>query len=321
MGLRFDYLNGYIPAQHVPASEFVGPRDYPRYDNLPNWKDVSPRVGVSYDLFGDGRTAIKWNLGRYVESMATGIAGAVNPALATTNTRTTRSWGDVNGDFIPQESELGASSNRNFGTANVGIRYADNTVTGWGNRAKDWETSVSMQHEVRPGLSVDVGYYRRTRGNFRVTDNLFVTPEDFNEFCVTAPVDSRLPDGGGYQVCGLYDIVPTQFGRNDNVITLSKNFGKQSEVYDGVDIAARVRLPGGLMVQGGTSTGRIKTNTCFAIDSPQALLNCDVAPPFLTQIRLRECTGCPGGVSRPVLPTRVCPGQKSLRRGPHLQRR
>ena len=115
-------------------------------------------MGLAYDVFGNGKTTLKWNLGRYVEAMATGIAGAVNPPLATSNTRMTRSWTDRNGDFVPQEDELDASSNANFGTDRVGTSYADNTVTGWNTREKNWETSVSVQRELRPGLALDVGY-------------------------------------------------------------------------------------------------------------------------------------------------------------------
>jgi hypothetical protein len=285
LGVRLDYLNGDVPAQHVPASRFSPARDYPAYENLPNWKDLAPRLGLAYDISGTGRTILKWNLGRYVEAMATGIAGAVNPPLATSNTRTTRSWTD-NGDFIPQENELGASSNTNFGTAQVGTRYADDTVTGWDTREKNWETSISVEHELRQGLALNAGYYRRTRGNFRVTDNLLWEPSEFDEFCVTAPVDARLPDGGGNLICGLYNITPTKFGRNDNIVTLDTRFGEQTEVYDGVDVVASARLPGGISFQGGTSTGRIATNRCFIIDSPQELRFCDVRPPFQTQIKL-----------------------------------
>ena len=46
-----------------------------------------------------------------------------------------------------------------------------------------------------------------------MTDNQLVTPADYDPYCVTAPVDTRLPGGGGYQVCGLYDIKPAKFGQ------------------------------------------------------------------------------------------------------------
>ncbi len=85
------------------------------YKDLPNWKDIEPRLGLSYSLFGNSKTILKWNIGRYVEAMATGIAGAVNPPLATSNTRASRAWNDANSDFIPQANELGALNNTNFG--------------------------------------------------------------------------------------------------------------------------------------------------------------------------------------------------------------
>ena len=65
-GLRFDYFNGYVPEQHVPAVRFVGARDFAPVRGVPNWTDLNPRLGGSYDLFGTGRTALKASLGRYV---------------------------------------------------------------------------------------------------------------------------------------------------------------------------------------------------------------------------------------------------------------
>ena len=57
-GLRFDYFNGYVPEQSTPASTFVPAREFAAVHNVPNWKDVNPRLGASYDLFGNGRTAL-----------------------------------------------------------------------------------------------------------------------------------------------------------------------------------------------------------------------------------------------------------------------
>jgi hypothetical protein len=59
-----------------------------------------------------------------------------------------------------------------------------------------------MQHQLRTGLGVSVGYFRTWYGGFLVTDNLAVKPSDYDEYCVTAPVESRLPNSGK-QLCGL----------------------------------------------------------------------------------------------------------------------
>jgi hypothetical protein len=61
---------------------------------------------------------------------------------------------------------------------------------------------------------------------------------------------------------------------------LARNYGKQTRVYNGVDVTTSARLPHGVSLSGGFNMGRVETNRCFAVDSPQELFNCNVKPPF-----------------------------------------
>jgi hypothetical protein len=284
-GLRFDWVNASVPAISLPAGRFVPARTFPEVENVPNWKDFSPRLGASYDLFGDGKTAVKASLGRFIEGVSlitfTRLANPQTAAVAFAN----RAWTDSNGDFLPQENELGPLSDIGFGGTRVRTRYDTDAINGWGKRGYNWEVTGAVQREVFAGTSVNVGYFRRWYGNARVTDNLAVGPSDFDPFCVTAPVDARLPNGGGHQVCGLYDVTPAKFGLVENVITLASKFGDQREVHDSVDVSVNARLARGIIVSAGTATGRTLVEGCYTIDSPQNLLNCRVAPPFQTQIK------------------------------------
>src|SRR5205814_1214635 len=56
LGLRYDYFNGEVPAQHLAATRFLPATDFAPVKEVPNWKDLSPRLGVSYDLFSDHKT-------------------------------------------------------------------------------------------------------------------------------------------------------------------------------------------------------------------------------------------------------------------------
>jgi hypothetical protein len=285
VGVRADYVNVYVPEQHLAAGRFVPVRDFAPVYNVPNWKDVSPRLGASYDLFGNGKTALKGSLGRFMVTTGAVTLGRIANPVQASVLNATRAWQDVNGDFIPQEGELGPVSPSTFGTVNITTRYDDNYKEGYGKRADNWEASASIQHELVPGMSVSAGYFRRWYGHFPVTDNLAQTPADFSPYCVTAPVDPRLPGGGGQPICGFYDVSETKFGKVDNLITFADHFGTQQEVYDGVDLTFDARLPKGVVVSGGLNTGRTRTDRCFVVDSPQELLYCKVAPPFRTQVK------------------------------------
>jgi carboxypeptidase family protein len=280
LGVRFDYLNGMVRDQHMPAGTFVPARDFQAVKNVPNWADINPRLGIAYDLFGNGKTAVKAFLGRYVNFEAFGITTANNPSsLLVLNA--TRTWTD-NGDYVPQESELGPLSDTAFGQVRQATtRYADDVLHGFGVRPYNWQTSFQVQHELKPGLAVNFGYFRTWYGNFTVTDNLAVGPTDFSPYCITAPSHPHLPsDVNGKQICGLYDLTPAKFGVVDNLVEQASKYGKYKEHYNGIDASVNMRFGRGGLVQGGMSTGSQSVSRCFIVDSPQDMYQCSIAPPW-----------------------------------------
>ncbi|MGH2400717.1 MAG: hypothetical protein ACRDF6_12830, partial [bacterium] len=321
-GLRFDYLNSYVRAQHVPATRFLPERDFAPVHDVPSWKDLNPRLGAAYDLFGNGRTAVKTSLGRYVGVTGVDIAAANNPILTSVN-RVNRAWTDTNGNYSPdcdltnfaRNGECGPIANENFGRNNpLATRWADDVLRGFGVRDYFWELAVEVQQEVLDALSMNAGYYRNWAGNFRVTDNLAVAPADHDPFCITAPRNPNLPGGGGYPVCGLYDISEAKFGASQNLVTRASNFGKQTSVNDFFTVGFTARFGEGAHVGGGVDTGRGVSDICevraalpeltitnfvltgFSI-SPTTPF-CRVVTPFLAnlQVKLNGSYPLPGDV-------------------------
>jgi hypothetical protein len=158
---------------------------------------------------------------------------------------------------------------------------------------------------------VEVAYFRTSYGNFTVQDNVLTGPEDYDLFSITAPNDPRLPAGGGQTVGGIYDLKPAKFGQVQNVVKNAKEFGKQTEKYNGVEMNVRGRLPHGGTLLGGISVGRTSTNNCdVARNLPESnfnltnanivtpLDNCSIVPPWAagTQYRLSGVFSLPGDV-------------------------
>ena len=159
-------------------------------------------------------------------------------------------------DFCGQISQLA------FGRSNPTLAYDPNIMQGWGVRPGDWQVGATLQHEILPRVSLEVGYTRRWLQNFTVTENRATTVGEYTPFSITAPLDSRLPGGGGYVVSGLYDVVPTKSGVTDNFRTYAPNYGNMYQIYNGVDVNVNARLRNGLNVQAGTNTGQRVTDYC-----------------------------------------------------------
>ena len=296
-GLRYDRITSFFPEQVVGFNRFI-PNGFilPEEDGT-DIHNITPRVAAAYDLFGDGKTAVKFTAGKYLEAQETGVYGEALNKARRMAASTSRSWNDANRNFVPDcdllnpvaNGECGAYSNANFGKNIVDSTYDPNIISGWGIRQYNWEMSASVQRELIPRVGVTVGYFRRLYGNFVTTDNLVHTPDDFNTFSVVAPADSRLPGGGGNTITGLYNVVPAKFGLDNNLITRASNYGKRIEHWNGLDVNVSARGVSGLTLSGGISSGRRTENSCeIRTKLPElAPLNpyCDTQEPFLTQFK------------------------------------
>jgi hypothetical protein len=274
-GLRFDYFSSSTPEQTLGPSPLTPNRNltFPTTHNL-SFKDITPKMGVAYDLFGTGKTAVKASLNKYVQALSTNLyAAAPNPINALVLS-TARSWNDGNRNFVPDcdllntasNGECGALANPLFGSAQASTNYDPNILGGWGHRTFNWELSTGVQQEVLPRVSVDVAYFRRWYGNFTVTDNRAYAPSDYTAFSITSPVDSRLPGGGGQTVGGLYDLNPNKFGMApDAYVTSASTYGKMLDHWNGFDFSINARPGRGTLLQGGVSTGKRTTDFCSVV--------------------------------------------------------
>ena len=302
--LRFDRAWSWAPEQRLESRFWAQPLVFDETPVVDSYTDLTPRAAVTYDLFGTGRTALKATLGKYLESTVTASNYGIGNPTSRIATNVFRTWTDRNSNWIPdcdlsnpQTQDFGPTgdfcgviNNLNFGTATFSNTIDPDILHGWGVRPSDWNWGVSVQHEVLPRTSVEVGFFHREFYGFAVTDNLAVTPADYTQFSITAPQDPRLPNGGGYQVGPLYDLnVPSLFGVTRNLITYADKYGDAYQTYNGIDLTFSARPRNGLSVQGGFSGGYSTSDNCeVRAQVPEiALLNpyCHIETSFLPQYK------------------------------------
>jgi len=156
----------------------------------------------------------------------------------------------------------GVLSNTNFGKNILTNNFDPSILNGWGIRPSDWTSGLSLQQQIRSRSSVEIAYTRRQYRGFFVVDNLSIQPSDLTPFTIAAPMDARLPGGGGYAVSGLYDVVPDKAGQVDNFVTDSARYGSWYQYFQGIDLTVNVQARNGFTLMGGTSTGQTVADSC-----------------------------------------------------------
>jgi len=279
-GLRWEYFNSYIRAQDQPAGRFVPARHFDEV-HVPSFKDLSPRFGVSYDLFGDGKTAIKGSISKYVSKFATDNVNAYNPMFLASDSRT---WNDLNRDDIAQDNEIGPSTNNAFG-----IRQSRNPDPNI-KREYSIEYTGVFQRQLTSGISASIGYYRRGFHRLQQQDNLLQSPGDYT------PVTIANPLGG--EPLTVYNLNRAKQGLVDILDTNTVNDAR-TQTYNGVELSAQARLGEGRLT-GGWTHDRTVIKNC-SLDDPNnpipagALIDtaagrfCDetkLGMPFIDQFKL-----------------------------------
>jgi hypothetical protein len=290
-GIRYDYMKQGIPAQTSPAGRFVPARTFGAVA-LPTWKDWSPRAGIAFDVFGTARTALKASFGRYIAQDVASLASRYNPLALQSDPR---SWTDSNNNDIAEPSEIGPSTNRNFGLAAGATRPDANLARGF-----NYLYNVSLQHQILPRASISAGYYRRVFRNLLWTDNLLTTFDSY------ARLDIPNPASPG-QTLSVFNLNPSLQGLVQNV---DRNSTQNQSVYNGYEIGLSARFGNGGTVLAGLASGRTVSRTC-QVDDPNLLQFCDQSQydiPWNTQGKISAAYPLPGGVSMSVV-FQSLPGQ------------
>ena len=287
-GVRFEHFNSSTPERSVAPGRFVPFRTFPEVKDLPDWNDISPRFGAAWDVQGNGKTAVKFGIGKYMRAYSSGFAETYDPNFYSSGTLT---WTDLNGDDIAQGT-LGylpngtrvpcvyrtAGCEIDFSTlaSSFGVKTSQIPAPGI-QRPYQVETNLSVQRELVPGSSVTVSYFRRDYKNLIWSDNLLVNPSDYTLF--------NLPDPrGNGQTVPIYNLNPAKASAVD---LLDQNSSANYRKYSGVDVNVNSRMKG-LTMFGGVSVGHQVANTC-QVEDANLLRFCDqsaLSIPQYVQVKL-----------------------------------
>ena len=246
-GVRYDYILTSYPDSCVGGPGYpLMPTQicYPaRSTDGVHWTDVTPRIGAAYDLFGNGKTAVKFNIGKYMQALTASNSDMDLNPLIRLNLQTTRTWNDrgglgVNGDYVPQcdllnpaaNGECGAMDNQNFGKefftrtfdpdfingyGDAPVQLGDGRVGAAGSRAARRRHGRLLPPLVRQLLHAGQHADRRR-------------PTTRSSAC-RFPLDPRLPGGGGGVVSGVYNLNPNKVGQVQDLAQLDSKARRRAD--------------------------------------------------------------------------------------------
>jgi len=261
-GLRVEWFKGENLENFADPGRFVPARLFPGLVQPFNWDHLpAPRVAVAYDLFGDGKTAIKGSIGKFYQTQGVEM---LRPYTAARSAATsTFNWVD-NGDDIAQDNEflpngcVTCGSNATFGTLIVS-QAADPSL----KHAYNWKQSIQIQREMFNRLSLSFGAFRTPwhdlgdQRNLLVPRSAWLNSGGGTEFTVTNPLNRS-------QVFKAYQLAPASRGQSQLFDTTNPDF---RQYYNGIELSGQARLPRGAILFGGWTMERMRSVSCNSYGS------------------------------------------------------
>ena len=251
LGLRVQKTTGWVPASCQVETLFIAAQCFAEVSSVPDWLDVAPRSGLVYDVFGDGRTAVKVAVNRYNLGIGAGHVNRVNPIRVATSTR---QWSDRNGNLLPELDELGTATGFNLGSTS---RYNPEL-----KRPVINELAVEIEHQLPGDLVVGAGFFRRAIRRNIGSRNLAVPSSSY------VPLDVVERSSG--QAVTVYNQDPSLRGRFD---TVWDNAGELDGDFRGVDLQFNKRMSRRWMLMGGVSFGKNTGDTYAGVAAAADLNN------------------------------------------------
>jgi hypothetical protein len=265
-GIRYDwqtskYLGGCVPAgilrpDLLPSfcenATDVDPTTGKKIQSFSNW---SPRLSVTYDLFGNGKTSVHASYSYYFATkitLANSLGGLLSqPALTWGNNASsgacsspTRScWNDANRDSVIQVNELINNPNSPNSRYNVitGIFLpSGNTVDPSAQIARTREVVAGIQHELISNLAVGVDYIYRKYDRGTRNYSLGYQPGSGNNLASLYTVEVPWTDA----TTGLstsYFVVPSTTEVPSGLATITMT-NPNYQTYSGVDLTLNKRF-------------------------------------------------------------------------------
>ena len=277
--MRYDRVTSYSPVEGngTTRSSFLNasPIAFPVVPGVEAYNDITPRLAASYDVFGNGKTAVKVNWGKYLAYAANDAPyTSSNPAVTVVSSVANRGWTDSNNNKVVDCNLLNPATNGecaaavgnagNFGKVGAATIVNPDVLHGWGRRPSDYQWTAMVQQEIAPRISAEVSYTRRDFHGFFVTDDLNRNVNTgYETYTLTAPTDSRLPNGGGYPITVYTPTAAANAVASKTYLTWDTDYGPERISYwHGVDATVNLRMHSGFTASVGPQIGRAVVDNC-----------------------------------------------------------
>jgi hypothetical protein len=267
-GIRYDYTRDKAGAASIVANPLAGPWlpaiNFPGADPGVAFNNFSPRVGLTYDVRGTGRTVARANYARYYGQVGNGgIATTINPVGSTT---LRYPWVDANGNGVadpgePVLSDKPISASTNWSAANPANTVSANSVDPNLKNDSTDEFIVGFDHEVGRGFAVGANYVWRRYGDFAFSDRQGITSADWTPTTFT-PAANACPGADGQRISAATCPTITYYVPNfqQPTVVMLTNIPDYNRSFNGVELTARKRAGNHWMANGSFSYNDAKVH-------------------------------------------------------------